>query len=97
MAKLENWLSKHLMTTVVSIFVSGFVAVSTAAFGFTQTTVKSDATINQAIAVLDTRLTGYQKVNDERYREIAENTKLIKLALQKYIVDVEVLKATKSN
>jgi len=93
MPKIETWLTKHLVTVMISMICAGMVAFATTTFGFTQTTINTEATLKQSIALLDERVATYQDSSNKQFQSLAADTKEIKKLLQEYVVKVAVLES----
>ena len=91
MDERRSWYSSHFSTAVTSLFVSGIMAFSAMAYGFTQSTIDNEATLKQQTAILDDRLGNHIKSYDESMKILREDTRWIKDNLQKVIISTAIL------
>ena len=89
----RSWYSNHLATAVTSLFVSGIMAFSAMAYGFTQTTIENEITLMQQTAILDSRLGNHIESYNESMKLLREDTKWIKDNLQKVIISTAILES----
>lgn len=73
--------------------MSGMMAFSAIAYGFSQTTIATEATLKQQIVVMDTRLSQYMDTTDDKLSTIGDDTKWLKDNLYKVIVSTAVLES----
>lgn len=91
--EIETWLGKHLITAVISLGFTAIVGFSTVAYGFSQKTIETEATLKQHIAVLDNRMSTTERM----LNEVKTDTRWIRDTLTKTMITQATLKAQSSN
>ncbi len=95
MLERRSWLANQMPTAVTSLVVSGIMAFSAMAYGFTQTTIENEVALKQHVSILDNTVKQYISANEKTLQVIKEDTKWLKDNLHKVIITTAVLESKK--
>ena len=93
MYQAESWLGKHIITAFISLSISGLMAFSAIAWGFTQSTIENETALKQHVSLLDNTVKQYISANEKTLQVIREDTKWLKENLHKVIITTAVLES----